>query len=124
MAKNIITTVELVDDLDGSEASETIQFGWEGAVFQIDLSTKNAEVFRGLMAPYVQVARPAQPARRKLATKKPVAVKPSGSGLDGTQLSAVRVWARKQGITVSDKGRIAKTIVEQFEAAHAPKEKV
>ncbi len=124
MARNIITTVELVDDLDGSEAAETIQFGWEGAVFQIDLSAKNADMFRELMAPYVKAARAARPSRRKLATRKPVTVKTVSSGGDGTQLSAVRVWAKKQGLDVSDKGRIAKTIVEQFEAAHAGKGKV
>ena len=35
-------TVSLVDDLDGSEAEESVEFGLDGATYQIDLSSKNA----------------------------------------------------------------------------------
>jgi hypothetical protein len=34
--------VLLVDDLDGSEATETVAFGLDGASYEIDLSTGNA----------------------------------------------------------------------------------
>ncbi|MGH8880612.1 MAG: Lsr2 dimerization domain-containing protein, partial [Stackebrandtia sp.] len=36
-------TVSLVDDLDGSEAGETVEFGLDGAFYEIDLSDDNAE---------------------------------------------------------------------------------
>ena len=44
MAKK--TIVELVDDLDGSAAEETVRFAVDGVWFEIDLSTANADVFR------------------------------------------------------------------------------
>lgn len=38
------------------------------------------------------------------------------SGRD--QVQAVRDWARQNGYTVSDRGRIAKSIQDAFDAAH------
>ena len=40
MAKQTIT--QLIDDIDGSEAEETITFGIDGASYEIDLNAKNA----------------------------------------------------------------------------------
>jgi hypothetical protein len=38
--------------------------------------------------------------------------------LDREQTAAIRAWARQNGHEVSDRGRIAKTVVDAFEAAH------
>ena len=35
--------IVLIDDIDGSEAIETVSFGLDGTSYEIDLSTKNAE---------------------------------------------------------------------------------
>jgi Lsr2 len=52
------TVVELdEDDLDGGPATETLSFGFEGIGYSIDLSKKNADRFRKLMAPYLNAAR-------------------------------------------------------------------
>jgi hypothetical protein len=39
-------TVELVDDLDGSAADETVHFTWEGKSLVVDLNKKNADKLR------------------------------------------------------------------------------
>ena len=49
MAQKI--NVILVDDLDGSDAVETVSFGLDGSQYEIDLSKKNAEVLRKALAP-------------------------------------------------------------------------
>jgi len=49
--------VHLIDDLDASEASETVRFEVEGRAYEIDLSSRNAEKFRAEIAPYIQHAR-------------------------------------------------------------------
>lgn len=41
MAQRVITT--LVDDIDGTEAAETISFAVEGKSYEIDLSEKERE---------------------------------------------------------------------------------
>src|SRR4030088_2806619 len=51
------TIVTLVDDLDGSKASETVQFALDGVAYQIDLSSLNASKLRDELAEYVARAR-------------------------------------------------------------------
>src|SRR5207245_1706882 len=57
------TTIALVDDLDGSKGSETIQFGIDGQHFEIDLNAKNAKALRKALSdspvrPCERAARP------------------------------------------------------------------
>jgi len=49
--------VHLIDDLDASEASETVRFEIDGRPYEIDLSSHNAERFRAEIAPYIAHAR-------------------------------------------------------------------
>jgi hypothetical protein len=49
--------VHLVDDLDASEASETMRFEVDGRTYEIDLSSRNAQKFRAEIAPYITHAR-------------------------------------------------------------------
>lgn len=58
----------LVDDLDGSEATETVTFAIDGASYEIDLSAENAVTIRSQLAKYVRAARPATVTGAKAAT--------------------------------------------------------
>ena len=58
--------VHLIDDLDASEASETMRFEVDGKTYDIDLSSSNAQQFRAEIAPYIAHARRViTPARRR-----------------------------------------------------------
>jgi hypothetical protein len=59
--------VLLVDDLDGSEATETVAFGLDGASYEIDLSSGNAGKLRKELAHYVEHARKASAATRSMS---------------------------------------------------------
>jgi hypothetical protein len=50
-------TVQLVDDLDGSEASETARFGLDGKKYFGDLSQKNGAALRKALKPASIAAR-------------------------------------------------------------------
>nr|BFE73142.1 Lsr2 family protein [Actinoplanes digitatis] len=54
MAKTIVTL--LTDDIDGSEADRTIEFGLDGVSYTIDLSEKNTGKLRKALDPYLAVA--------------------------------------------------------------------
>ena len=54
----------LEDDLDGSEASQTISFALDGTSYEIDLNDKNAAVLRDALATYVGHARKVSGSRR------------------------------------------------------------
>jgi len=106
MAQKI--TVALEDDLDGGPADETVRFGLGGTDYEIDLSTKNANAFRRQLAPFVEHARRASRGQRHRA----------GRTVSSRERSAdIRAWAKDQGITVSERGRIPASVVEQYEAA-------
>src|SRR4051812_30056803 len=54
MAKQVITV--LTDDLDGGDADRTIEFGFDGTNYTIDLSDKNVGKLRKALDPYLTVA--------------------------------------------------------------------
>ncbi len=56
MAKTVI--VKLTDDLDGSDAEETVTFAVDGRSYEIDLSSANAAALREALRPFVAKARP------------------------------------------------------------------
>lgn len=111
MAKEIIT--RLIDDLDGSEAAETVQFGLDGKAYTIDLSKRNAAALRKALKRYidagVQVRGARKPAQRVSSPRGRASAKP---------VSDVRAWARKNGFQVSDRGRISAEVQRAFDAAH------
>jgi hypothetical protein len=102
----------LVDDIDGSEATETVTFGLDGTSYEIDLNDTNAAALREAISPYVGHARKVGRASGRRATKAS-----SGSG-GGTPAKEIRDWARSNGYDVPDRGRIPADVREAFEAAN------
>ncbi|NNG34987.1 Lsr2 dimerization domain-containing protein [Nakamurella aerolata] len=109
------TTVTLIDDIDGSEAAETVEFAIDGAAYEIDLNDKNAKKLRDAVANYVAHGRHVSRANTGVRRR---GAKAAATRNSREQLQAIRDWARRQGYEVSDRGRIAANIVEAFEAAH------
>ena len=105
--------VLLVDDLDGGEASETVSFALDGNNYEIDLSGKNATELRDAFSKYVGSARKA--GRSTSSSGARSSRRSSGStAMDRDQAAAIRSWAKKKGLKVSDRGRIPATIIEQY----------
>jgi hypothetical protein len=108
--------VLLVDDLDGGEASETVSFGLDGTSYEIDLSKSNADALRDSLAKYVGGARKIGRAAAR-ATGGGRSRASGSAAIDRDQAAAIRAWAKKQGLKVSDRGRIPANIIEQYNAA-------
>jgi hypothetical protein len=115
--------VSLVDDLDESEADETVEFGVDGTTYEIDLSDENAAKLRDSLADYVAHARRLSGRRRSSSRTAAVpATARKGGGrasVDREQNQAIREWARKQGMTVSERGRIPSEVSEAYHKAHS-----
>ena len=105
------TVVELVDDLDGGEADETVTFALDGVDFLIDLSTENASRLRETLAEYVDNAR-----RTTRKPGRPAKVGGKTNGQPDTQ--AIREWSRSQCETVAQRGRISHELLVRFQEAH------
>lgn len=78
--------------------------------YEIDLSTKNANMFRDQLAGFADHARIAGSQQRR-----PAATSTSTSNRQFS--AAVRAWAKQQGVEISDRGRLPSLIVAQYRAA-------
>lgn len=107
MARKQEVIVHLVDDIDGSDAAETVAFSLDGVDYEIDLNSAHAKEMRGALQSWVSHARKAKRTgggRRRTA------------GRSTSEAPAIREWARKKGIEVPARGRIPADVVTQYHA--------
>jgi septation ring formation regulator EzrA len=108
--------VVLSDDLDGSEAIQTIIYTIDGQEYEIDLSEENIQRFHEALEPFVsasrQVQRQAAPTRRRGDGRRR-----SGSRWRD-DIPQIRAWAESQGMDVSARGRIKKEVLDAYDEAH------
>lgn len=108
--------VILVDDLDGGPADETVTFALDGVSYEIDLSGQHAGELREGLSSWVGHAR-------KLGSRPGPARRGGGpargrSGGSGNDTAAIREWAKQNGHQVSERGRIASSVVEAYRQAN------
>lgn len=103
----------LVDDFDGTPlalGASSTSFSINGAAYEIDLSPDNVERLRAALAPFIAAARRSGSPAGKSGK--------SGKASNPARLAAIREWARANGYTVSDRGRIASSVIEAFDKAN------
>ena len=104
-----VTRVRLVDDLDGTEADESISFAFDGVALEIDLSNDNAEKLRGIFAPYIAAARRGDGQR----ARRPQRIR-MASTAPREDTRPIREWAAANGFTVSARGRLSAEVMEAY----------
>jgi hypothetical protein len=115
MAKKHV--LHMIDDLDGTEAHQTVRFGLDGKHYEIDLKDEHAQQLRDSLGRFVGFARVVTPAK---GAGRPVArgTASRAAAASKEHLARVREWAKSQGHHVADRGRIPTNIVAEYEAAH------
>jgi hypothetical protein len=100
------TQVEVIDDLDGSQADHHIEFGIDGKTYEIDLSDKNAQEMAKALQPWVDHARPVrlQYGRSRTSASR-------------RRSKDIRAWAAEQGIAVQAHGRLPANVIAAWETA-------
>lgn len=113
------TIVELVDDMDGSMADGTVTFGFEGRWYEIDLSTEHIDRLRTALAPFVAAGRKAGgSARTRNITSARSYRTPHRSPEDLARREdndKIREWARVNGYTVADRGRVPEAVRKAYD---------
>lgn len=109
MAQKIQTP--FIDDIDGGEADGTVRFGLDGAEYEIDLSAAHNAGLRDALGKYVSharkvTARGARPAGRA-----------GGRRPGSVDTTAVRAWARDNGVDIKERGRVPADVVAKYQAA-------
>jgi hypothetical protein len=106
--------VLLVDDMTGGEADETVTFALDGASYEIDLTTENADKLRGLLSDYVDAGRKTG-GRASRGRGRAARAASAGSSQDTAK---IRAWAKDNGYEVNDRGRVPASIKEAYDKAH------
>ena len=88
--------VKLVDDLDGTEAAETVAFALDGRHYEVDLSAENAKELRNALKPFIKKGRSVAPPSPK------------------AEAAEIRKWAADNGFEVSSRGRLHRDVVEAY----------
>lgn len=116
MAKQVITL--LTDDLDGSEADRTVEFGLDGVSYTIDLSDRNIGKLRKVLDPYLAVAARV----RRNGREAPTATRnqPSTATLVSARATnkSIREWAAENGYELAARGRIPIDVVKAYQQHH------
>jgi hypothetical protein len=105
MAQKIQTL--FIDDIDGGEAEGTVRFGLDGSDYEIDLSGSHGAELRTALTKYIEHARKVG----GTAKRTPRGGRKAVSAVDTT---AVRAWAKGQGIDIKERGRVPGNIVEKY----------
>lgn len=105
MAQQIKTL--LIDDIDGSEASETVKFSYQGVDYEIDLSERHGKALDESFQEWIEHAR--RIGGRRSSSKS--------SAKSGPDTAAIRAWARENGYEVNDRGRVAAHIIDAYRKA-------
>ncbi|RSS43568.1 Lsr2 family protein [Streptomyces sp. WAC08241] len=121
MAQRVVVT--LSDDIEGGEAAETVAFGLDGKMYEIDLNAANAKKLRKALAPYLAAGRkiPARIGAGAGAGPGAVGGRGGAAAYTHTDLApdpaAVRAWAQSNKMDVPARGRIPKRVYEAFREA-------
>ncbi len=98
-----------IDDIDGGEAAGTVRFGLDGVDYEIDLSAEHTDELHTALGTYIGHARKVGGTARRA---------PRGRrGASAIDTTAVRNWAREQGIDIKDRGRVPADIIARYQAA-------
>lgn len=106
--------IQMIDDLNGQEAQETVRFGLDGKEYEIDLTTDNASELRSALSQYVDAARKASSDRRGQGGQRGT----STSRAKRDEVQKIRQWAQDHGHNPSSRGRVSQTIVDAYNEAN------
>lgn len=104
------TIIRLLDDTDGTDASETVTFALDGVSYEIDLNETNANALRQTLAPWAAHGRRTHSSTS--TTRR--TLKPVGD----SRSALIRAWAARAGLQVPARGRIPNDVQRQYDAAH------
>lgn len=101
--------IDLIDDVDGGIADETVAFQLDGAEYEIDLSRSNAAALRSTIEKWSTYARKV---RGQAVTRrgKRTSLGPSSQ--------AIRIWAQANGHKLSARGRVPESVQAAYRQAH------
>ncbi|ADI67166.1 MULTISPECIES: histone-like nucleoid-structuring protein Lsr2 [Mobiluncus] len=112
MAKKVKTI--LIDDIDSSDAAETVAFSLDNVNYEIDLNAAHAKELRDSLQRWIDAGRKVSGRRRRGTT-------PAVNNEVRELNRRVRAWAGEKGIPVNDRGRVPQKLIDQYRDATGDK---
>ena len=110
MAQKVVR--EFIDDIDGSVAERTFTFTVDGTAYEIELSSENIAEFKAAIGGFIESARKVKATSNGQRQR---GASPTDLRERRERLNQVREWARKNGYSVSDRGRLSAEVLAAFE---------
>jgi len=108
MARSV--KVELVDDVTGDPADETVTYALDGQTYEIDLTAQGAKDLRDDLANWIEHSR--RVGRNATSRRSGT----SRRAKDGRG-AKIRQWARDRGMSVPDRGRLPAEVIKAYDEA-------
>jgi hypothetical protein len=107
------------DDIDGTKGAETVTFALDGVAYTIDLVEANHVKLTQALAPFIENATRIGKYGAGPSFKPSIAtVRSHRPGRnDPALVGRIKAWAKDNGIHTPARGRIPKTVTEQYTAA-------
>lgn len=96
----------ITDDFGGKGEATPVLLSVDGQTFRIDLNKSNRAKFNRALAKYMVPEFAVPPRKRSAAPRS-----------RNSEAARIREWARDNGHTVADRGRLPLSLVEQYRAA-------
>lgn len=106
-------SVESIDDLDGTTAAETVEFGIDGQTYSIELSAENAEALRRVVGEWAARGRRVRAQQRRHLAR----VDPWRKQVSGQERVQIREWCQDNGYRVGSRGPLPFDAVDAFRTA-------
>lgn len=106
--------MRVCDVCGGPAVGDPVKFGWGSSFYETDLCEEHASVLVDTVEAVIKNAR-RMGAGVSSAPTPPLTSTPLRAPRVDTK--EVRAWAKKQGIEVSDKGRVPDSLIQQFLSA-------
>lgn len=113
------TIVHLIDDIDGSEAERSVDFGLDGVSYSIDLSAAHIAELQKIFDPYVTGARRVGRGRvgQVILTRTPRGTAAAASRANRDRNTRIRAWAAGNGQQLAERGRIPQSVEDAYNKA-------
>lgn len=120
MAQRVQTV--LISDLSGDEVEAgltSVSFGYRGADYVIDLTAKEAAGFDKAIAMYVEHARKVTGGTRGASSGGSAGSSASSTSRSHAErIGNVKRWAADQSLDYPKRGRLPKSLLDAYDAAH------
>jgi hypothetical protein len=108
--------IQLGCDLEDGKVTSSVQtvvFGYGGGLYELELCSKHRKPLADLLTELAASGRKVGPSRtRPRGQQRPVS--------DREENAEIRAWAAASGIQVSERGRIAASVIHQYHHREEP----